>query len=203
MRTEISACPVRKSIGADDAWGPGVPERVRARRHPPPGEKTDVRPPADPPAASGRAIPRRLDALSYLLDESIRIPGTRARFGVDALIGLVPGLGDLTGTALSSYIVIEAARLGTPFPVLLRMVLNVGIEAVVGAVPFLGDLFDAAWKANSRNLRLLHAALDRPDAVRRSSAGVVAVVALLLLALLGGVAVLAFLALRAVLGAVT
>lgn len=157
---------------------------------------------APAPAPRG-AAPPRLEALSYLLDESIPIPGTRMRVGLDAVIGLVPGLGDLAGTALSGYIVVEAARLGIPFSVLLRMVLNVGVEAVVGAVPFLGDLFDAGWKANKRNMRLLRDALAAPAATRRSSAAVVFGVALLLLALLGGICVLALLVLRVLAGLVT
>lgn len=140
---------------------------------------------------------RRLDRLAYLLDDSIPIPGTGRRVGLDAVIGLVPGVGDAAGAVLSGYIVLEAARIGAPFPVLARMVLNVGVEALVGAVPFLGDLFDAAWKANDRNVRLLRAAVATPDAARRSSRGVVIGVALLLLLVLGGAGVLSFLALRA------
>lgn len=104
-----------------------------------------------------------LARLAWWLDSSIVVPGTRFRIGLDALIGLVPGVGDLVGAALSAYIVAAAARRGTPGSVLLRMALNVGIDAVVGAVPILGDLFDAAWKANQRNVALLrqYAAVPR------------------------------------------
>jgi hypothetical protein len=140
---------------------------------------------------------RRLDRLAYLLDDSIPIPGTGRRVGLDAVIGLVPGVGDAAGAVLSGYIVLEAARLGAPFPVLARMLLNVGAEALMGAIPFLGDLFDAAWKANDRNVRLLRDAVATPDAARRSSRGVLMGVALLLLLVLGGAGVLSFLALRA------
>ena len=94
--------------------------------------------------------------LSYLLDNAIRIPGTRFRIGYDALIGLLPGVGDAAGLVLSAYIVWEAARLGAPVPTLLRMGGNVALETLVGAVPLLGDVFDAAWKANARNMHLLH-----------------------------------------------
>ena len=97
----------------------------------------------------------RLRRLAWLLDSSIRIPGTRWTVGIDALIGLVPGLGDAAGVLLSSYIVYEAARMGAAKGVLARMVLNVAIEGVVGAIPILGDLFDAGFKANQRNIRLL------------------------------------------------
>lgn len=98
---------------------------------------------------------RRLRALAWALDARWRIPGTRVRFGVDALIGLAPVVGDALMALTSLYIVYEAARLGAPDRVLARMLLNVLIEVVVGSVPVAGDLFDAAWKANLRNLELL------------------------------------------------
>jgi uncharacterized protein DUF4112 len=151
------------------------------------------------PAEPQSGAVRRLDSLAYLLDDSIPIPGTGRRFGLDAVIGLIPGVGDAAGSLLSAYIVVEAARLGAPFPVLLRMVLNVGVEALVGAVPFAGDLFDAWWKANDRNVRLLRRSVTAPDAARRSSAAVLLVVVLLLLLVLGGIGLLAFFALRAIL----
>jgi hypothetical protein len=140
---------------------------------------------------------KRLDGLAYLLDNSIPIPGTGRRVGLDAVIGLIPGVGDAAGSVLSAYIVVEAARAGTPFPVLARMVMNVAIEGIVGSIPFLGDLFDAAFKANDRNVRLLRTAMAQPDAARRSSRGVIIGVVLLLLLVLGGAGVLSFLALRA------
>ncbi|HEX5726979.1 MAG TPA: DUF4112 domain-containing protein [Longimicrobiaceae bacterium] len=144
----------------------------------------------------------RMDWLAYLLDNSIPIPGTGRRIGIDALIGLVPGVGDLAGTALSGVILVQAARLGVPFAVLLRMLLNVGVEALVGAIPVLGDLFDAAWKANARNVALMHAALDAPGPARRSSRAVVlAVVAVVVLGL-AGLAWVAFLLVRALWSAV-
>ncbi|HEX8241993.1 MAG TPA: DUF4112 domain-containing protein [Longimicrobium sp.] len=130
---------------------------------------------------------RRLDTLAYLLDNSIPIPGTGARFGLDALIGVIPGIGDAAGALLSCYIVFEAARLGAGFPVIMRMLLNVAIETVVGAVPLLGDLFDAGWKANDRNMRLLHQSVDAPGAARRSSLVFVLLVFLLLAGLFVGV----------------
>lgn len=126
----------------------------------------------------------RLDSLAYLLDNSIPIPGTGRRVGLDAVLGLVPGLGDVAGSALSAYIVVQAARLGAPASVIGRMVLNVGVETVIGAVPLVGDLFDAGWKANARNMRLLHGVAGRPDATRRTSRAVVAGALLALLAIL-------------------
>src|SRR5215210_28140 len=101
------------------------------------------------------AIRRRLGRIAWLLDSSIPLPGVRFRIGIDAILGLVPGLGDLFGVLLSSYIVREAARLGAPPSVLMHMAWNVAIEGVVVMVPFIGDLFDAAWKANQRNFALL------------------------------------------------
>ena len=138
---------------------------------------------------------RRVDALAHLLDDSIPVPGTGMRFGLDAVIGLVPGLGDAAGALLSSWIVLEGARLGAGVSVVLRMLLNVAIEAVVGAIPVLGDLFDAGWKANLRNIRLLHRAIDAPGAARRSSAVFVLLVFLVLAALFAGILFVAWFAL--------
>ncbi len=112
---------------------------------------------------------RRLERLAWLLDSSIPIPGTRWSIGLDALIGLVPFLGDLVGGILSSTILAEAARLGASRSVLARMALNIAIEGLLGLIPFAGDVFDAAWKANQRNVRLLGAWLDRPARAERSS----------------------------------
>ena len=141
---------------------------------------------------------RRVDALAHLLDNSIPVPGTGMRFGLDAVIGLVPGFGDAAGALLSSWIVLEGARLGAGFTVVLRMLLNVAVEAVVGTIPFLGDLFDAGWKANVRNVRLLHRAIDAPGAARRSSGVVVLLTFLVLAALFAGTLFLAWYALSAV-----
>ena len=105
----------------------------------------------------------RLGQLAWLLDSSIPIPGTRFTIGIEALIGLFPFIGDLVGVLLSSYILSEASRLGAPKPVLMRMAFNIGVEGVVGIVPFAGDLFDAAFKANQRNVSLLNAWLDDPQ----------------------------------------
>ena len=114
-------------------------------------------------------IRRRLARLAWLLDNSIQIPGTHFRIGLDAIIGLIPGLGDVIGVLLSSYIVREAARLGAPPSVLTRMAFNVAVEGLVGIVPFVGDVFDAAWKANARNLVLLDAHFRDPRRTVRSS----------------------------------
>ncbi|MBA3496061.1 MAG: DUF4112 domain-containing protein [Gemmatimonadales bacterium] len=111
----------------------------------------------------------RLRRVGYLLDSSIPVPGTRFRFGIDSLIGLVPGIGDLVGGALSVYIILESARLGVPRSVLARMGWNVAIDTLVGEVPILGDLFDAGFKANVRNLALLDGVAREPLEARRSN----------------------------------
>jgi hypothetical protein len=128
-------------------------------------------------SASGEAGKTReqLAALAWLLDSSIRLPGG-FRIGIDALIGLVPFLGDAAGVLLSGYIVSQAARLGVPRSVLLRMMLNVGVEGLVGLIPLVGDLFDAGWKANQRNVQLLGKHLDNPAETARSSRRVVGLV---------------------------
>jgi len=136
------------------------------------------------PARAEEARRARLRSLARLLDNSIPVPGTGRRIGLDPLLGLLPGVGDLAGAALSGYILLEAARMGAPRATLLRMASNVALESVVGAVPLLGDLFDAGWKANARNVRLLDRHLAAPGDAARASRG-------WLLAVLGGVAVVA------------
>jgi len=105
----------------------------------------------------------RLDALATLLDTAVLIPGTSVRFGLDALIGLVPGIGDAITTVLSLYIVHEARSLGAPGYVIARMLGNVALDGLIGAVPLLGDAFDVLWRANKRNMALLQAWLRRED----------------------------------------
>jgi hypothetical protein len=105
----------------------------------------------------------RIEWLSTLLDTAIVIPGTNIRFGLDALIGLVPGIGDVISTALSLYIVREARTLGAPRLLVARMLANVALDGVVGAMPVAGDLFDVAFRANRRNVALLLAHLERQE----------------------------------------
>ncbi|HJR64123.1 MAG TPA: DUF4112 domain-containing protein [Gemmatimonadaceae bacterium] len=139
--------------------------------------------------SAARHAPPATRALSRLLDEAIRIPGTNIRVGLDPLLGLVPGLGDVVGGALSGYVIILASRHGAPPSVLTRMLGNVLIDSVVGSVPVLGDLFDVGWKANSRNLALLDRHLEQPSVARRSSRAVLAAVLVALaLAVAGGIA---------------
>ena len=109
----------------------------------------------------------RLDVLANLLDTAFILPGTNVRFGFDALIGLVPGIGDAITTAISLYIVLEARQLGAPAHLILRMLANVVVDGFVGAVPLVGDAFDVLWRANRRNVLLLREWVAREDAYWR------------------------------------
>ena len=143
----------------------------------------------------------RARAFARALDSAVRIPGTNIRFGLDPVLGLVPGLGDAAGAGLAGYLILLAARAGAPRTVILRMVANIAIDAGVGVIPFLGDIFDVAWKANTRNIALLERYLDQPAATTTTSRALVggAIAALSLIAI-GGVA-LAVVIVRALLGA--
>jgi Domain of unknown function (DUF4112) len=110
---------------------------------------------------SRRARIGRIDALATLLDTALVIPGTGVRFGLDALIGFFPVVGDTITTALSLFIVHEAYQLGAPGHVIVRMLGNVALDGALGAVPLVGDAFDVLWRANRRNVRLLMEWLER------------------------------------------
>lgn len=127
----------------------------------------------------------RVEKLSRLLDEAFRIPGTRIRLGLDSLIGLIPGVGDVAGLLMGSYLVLEAHRLGAPGELKLRMARNVAVDALVGLVPVFGDLYDVAYRSNRRNVQML---LDhyRPPPVRAAARASRWLPALLGTALVGG-----------------
>jgi hypothetical protein len=115
---------------------------------------------------------RALDSyrkLAWAFDELFRIPGTQFRFGLDAIIWLVPGVGDIAVSALGAYALMLAFKLRAPMPVLGRMLLNIAVDTVFGAAPLVGDLFDAAWKANTLNRRVLEAWLADPARTERRS----------------------------------
>lgn len=105
---------------------------------------------------------KKLERLAWYLDSSLRIPGFNARFGLDGLLGLIPGVGDTIGALISSVVISEAARMGAPKVLLLKMAFNVALDALAGTVPVLGDLFDFVWKANQRNVQLLNSYLESP-----------------------------------------
>lgn len=98
---------------------------------------------------------KSIELIARLMDSRFKIPGTRFRFGLDPLIGLIPGLGDFTGFLISGYMILICARNGASGFVLARMTLNIFIDALTGAIPLIGDLFDFAYKANDRNLKLM------------------------------------------------
>ena len=103
-----------------------------------------------------------LRKLEILLDEAFRIPFTRFRFGLDGIIGLVPGLGDVIAGILSLVIPIAAWTRGVPYVALARMAVNVGIGVLVGSIPLIGDAFDMAWKPNRRNYQLMQRHIGQP-----------------------------------------
>jgi hypothetical protein len=120
---------------------------------------------------------------AVLLDSAFRVPGTRIRFGLDAIIGLIPGVGDLSTPVFAAMILLQAVRMRLPLVVQARMVLNAAIDMVLGLVPVLGDLVDIGWKANLRNLALLerHA---RPGVAPARADYIFVTICLVLLALI-------------------
>ncbi|MEH1882209.1 MULTISPECIES: DUF4112 domain-containing protein [unclassified Nostoc] len=106
---------------------------------------------------------KRLRQLSRLLDNIVTIPGTKIGFGLDPILGLIPIGGDFLGVMFSSYIILEAARLGVSRATLGKMVFNVIVDGLVGTVPVLGDFFDFAWRANTNNIKLLEEYLKFPS----------------------------------------
>ncbi|MFC6836266.1 DUF4112 domain-containing protein [Halomarina ordinaria] len=116
--------------------------------------------------AADEAALDRMRTVAYLLDEGFRVPGTDFRFGIDPLLGVLPGAGDVAAAGLSLYIVVEAANLGVSYSTIVRMLLNIGADAVAGAVPVVGPVFDAFIKANVRNVELVERHLER-EAARR------------------------------------
>ncbi len=152
---------------------------------------------------SGPADPlARARTLARLLDSAVRVPGTNIRFGADAVIGLLPGLGDIGGAALAGYLVILAQRLGVPRAVVLRMLANVAVDTIAGSVPVIGDLFDVAYKSNLKNVALLERALERPTATSRTSRLMVVGTILGLALLVAGGLVVTVIVIRAIAGAV-
>ena len=112
--------------------------------------------------AGGHADIGDLELLAHWLDSRFRIPGTRIRFGLDSLLGLVPGVGDAATTLPAAYMLYRAHRLGVPKSMLARMGWNVVMDLAVGAIPVVGDLFDLGFKANRRNVELLRQHVGQP-----------------------------------------
>ncbi|TXH68672.1 MAG: DUF4112 domain-containing protein [Thiothrix sp.] len=123
---------------------------------------------------------KKLDKLAWLLDNSIKIPGTSWKIGLDGILGLIPGIGDLAAGSLSTYILYQAVKMKVPKAVLARMTLNILLESVIGVIPVLGDLFDFMFKANQRNVDLMRKYVLNPkDTTQRSTIAVVGVIAAL------------------------
>ena len=117
------------------------------------------------------SIRARVEAMETLLERSFKIPGTNMPIGLDAIVGLVPVLGDLITTAMGAYIVWEAKNLGMPKWKLLRMAGNVGFDSLLGAVPVVGDAFDFFYRSNTKNLKIVKKHLDRHHPADRTIDG--------------------------------
>ncbi|NDJ17607.1 DUF4112 domain-containing protein [Myxacorys almedinensis] len=111
----------------------------------------------------------KLRTISHVLDNAIALPGTRYRVGLDPVLGLLPGGGDMIGAILSIYMVWESAQLGVPPATVTKMVSNLVLDAALGSFPVVGDFFDATWKANSKNLSLLEAHLNAPNVEKKAN----------------------------------
>lgn len=107
------------------------------------------------PKSVDRAAVKRMQNVAYVLDEGIRVPGIDYRIGIDPLLGILPGAGDVLTGGVSLYIVIEAARLDVSDTTLLKMMANIFLDVVVGTIPVVGDVFDIVWKANKRNFKIV------------------------------------------------
>ena len=140
--------------------------------------------------ARGRRGLEKLRAVARLFDQAFAVPGTRFRFGVDALFGLVPGLGDVTGAVVAVYALHVARNLRAPLAIQLHMLGNIAIDALLGTVPLLGDVFDFFYKAQTRNLALLEGWLSSPQASARRSRRGLLLVPLAILVVFAGLTVL-------------
>jgi len=130
----------------------------------------------------------RLRQMSHLLDNAIAVPGTKVRFGLDPILGLLPGGGDVLTGLMSVYIVFEGARMGLPAPTLGRMGFNIVLDTLTGLVPVLGDLFDVTWKANAQNVALLEKHVANPAPSRAADKAFALLIIVGLVALVLGMA---------------
>lgn len=159
--------------------------------------KTKSLPEAGPPGVDAGALDEarlhaaraRLRRYARLLDSGVGIPGTRWRIGIESLIGLIPGIGDLAGAALGSWFIVEAVRLRVPGALLARMIGNVAFDTLLGVVPVVGDVADFVFKSNHRNLRMLDGHLDArlgaaPARAHRRGPGVLALLLIVVIAAL-------------------
>ena len=107
--------------------------------------------------------------IAKVMDEIVSVPGTRIKFGLDSIIGLIPVVGDAGSAAVSAYLLRAASRLGVPVIVQLRMLMNILVDAVLGVIPFVGDALDVMYKANARNARLVLQSVEHRGPSERSS----------------------------------
>ena len=143
---------------------------------------------ANTPNNSHVASLRRLRRISHLLDNAIPIPGTKHRIGLDPILGLIPGGGDLVGSIFAGYVVFKSAQMGVPQETLIKMATNIVFDTVAGTVPVAGDLLDVAWKANVKNIELLDAHLGSPEPTGKKADWLfVALLLLGLMLIVGGV----------------
>lgn len=144
------------------------------------------------PSSQHIARINKLRRLSRLLDNAIPIPGTKFRFGLDPILGLLPGGGDTVTGGLSAYIVVEAARMGLPREILWQMVANIILDSLAGTIPVIGDLFDVGWKSNVRNIALLEKHLKVAESNKSDRLFIFGLILLLTLIVLGFAAITVF-----------
>ncbi len=142
------------------------------------------------PLSTAPASLKRLRQISHVLDNAIPVPGTKVRVGLDPILGLLPGGGDVLTGLISVYIVFEGARMGVPAATLGRMSTNIVLDVLTGTVPVLGDLFDVTWKANSQNVKLLEKHIADPEPSRAADRLFAIVMIIALIALVVAVATL-------------
>ncbi|EGK87811.1 DUF4112 domain-containing protein [Microcoleus vaginatus PCC 9802] len=142
---------------------------------------------ANTPNKSHVASLRRLRRISHLLDNAIPIPGTKYRIGLDPILGLIPGGGDLISSLFAGYVVFKSAQMGVPQETLVKMATNIVFDTVAGTVPVAGDLLDVTWKANVKNIELLDAHLGSPEPGKKANWLFVAALLLGLMLIVGGV----------------
>ena len=139
------------------------------------------------PSPSHIASLRRLRRISHLLDNAIPIPGTKYRIGLDPILGLIPGGGDLISSIFAGYVVFKSAQMGVPQETLVKMATNIVFDTFAGTVPVAGDLLDVTWKANVKNIELLDAHLGSPEPAKKANWLFVAALLLGLMLIVGGV----------------
>ena len=139
------------------------------------------------PSQSHVASLRRLRRISHLLDNAIPIPGTKYRIGLDPILGLIPGGGDLISSLFAGYVVFKSAQMGVPQETLVKMATNIVFDTVAGTVPVAGELLDVTWKANVKNIELLDAHLGSPEPGKKADWLFVAGLLLGLMLIVGGV----------------